>query len=86
MTQTVTNISAYVSILSSLIMGRRVRGGGDGVIEAVVAATGNSPGLSPAAGICPGVIHHLAPPLPSPTIPRHLQPLPPNPLRSPSPK
>lgn len=32
MTQTVTNISAYVSILSSLIMGRGGRVGGGGVV------------------------------------------------------
>lgn len=39
MTQTVTNISAYVSILSSLIMGRGGRvGGGGGLLVAVAAA------------------------------------------------
>lgn len=37
MTQTVTNISAYVSILSSLIMGRGGRVGGGGLLAAATA-------------------------------------------------
>lgn len=38
MTQTVTNISAYVSILSSLIMGRGGRVGAGGLLAAAAAA------------------------------------------------
>lgn len=83
MTQTVANISAYVSILSRLIMGRRVRGGGDGVTEA--AAVGKrawfvtrSWNLSRSHSS-----FGFTPPLFSPL---HLQPRPSVPLLSPFPK
>lgn len=83
MTQTVTNISAYVSILSSLIMGRGVRGGEDGVIEAVAATTGQLAWFVTRSWNLSRSHSSFGS---APAIPLHLQPLPPNPLLSPSPK